>query len=759
MWVILLCLLLAPQLSWATAYYAEASGSDANNCTSGAKCQSFSRLVERSLAPGDTLNLKCGETYREADGAISAQSSGTSSSRITVQSYGTCFSQRGVHEGSNNAASLVDVGVNFVAIGVTPGMTVFNNTDASSCNVTSITTTTTINDTLVCAMGLAMGLENTWDVGDRYLIDNRPIVTHASLFSSGWTNQGSNVWSHSVNSTPHRHVWINGWSPNSAAWAGTCSAGAMVGAADQQFCATSTTLFIKSTSNPASRWTSPGVEVIHGSSVTKTTLFHLNTEQWWTVKNITLEKVYGRLMVLTGSNNRVENVRLSWSQRKNCGTNCWQGQDYPWLANGDERGGSILQVNSPSTGTVITGLLGTDCDNNCLTFSGTGSITASVSETEIYNNDHSSINTGLSAGSGATRTITFDRLNLHAAASFFHSDNNGATQTLTVTNSLFYDTRAIDDPRMFHPAGREDPFGIFLEDTPASTYTFRDSLITTGGHGIRIRFGSLTLTRVVIEGNAQTGVHANHTSSVRINDSIIANNGSGTVGPSNFQVGCSFTPCTDVTFTSTSNNNKFHQPSGTSFGYLSGVDTSISLADWQSRFGGNGSSVTTVACFVSASGLDYNLTTGCDDIAALRGPFREITVSKGTLVGTTLTATTTFAGPAPLSTCKATSFTVEYGNVPQTITECIAAPPQALGNIVELEMATAAASGATVELRGNYGAVEDSQRIGGYLNARSRAFGDTKLDNEASGCLTSTNRTVPAGTNPCPPGNLRLILR
>jgi hypothetical protein len=525
----------------------------------------------------------------------------------------------------------------------------------------------------------------------------------------------------------------------------------MSSAADQQFCATSTTLFIKSTSNPATRWTSPGVEVIHGSSLTGVTFFHLQTQQWWTVKNITLEKVYGRLIALTGSNNRIENVRLSWSQRKNCDTGCWQGQSYPWLAAGDNRGGSLLQVNSTTSGTVITGLLGTDCDNNCLTFSGTGSITATVSNTEIFNNDHSSINTGLSAGDGAIRNITFDRLNLHAAASFFHSDNNGATQTLTVTNSLFYDTRAIDDPRMFLPAGRSDPFGIFFEDTTSSTYTIQDSLITTGGHGIRIRSGSLILTRVVIENNAQTGVNANNTANVRIDDSIIANNGSGTVSSSSFQVGCGFTPCTGVVFTSTSNNNKFRHPTGTNFGFLNGINASMSLSEWQAQFGGNASSVTTAACFVSARGFDYNLANDCDDIAANRGPFREIALSERTISSDTLTTTWSVGGTLPLSTCDKAGAVVEYDNVPQTITTCTPAAP--LGHATTLAIATPARPGGTIKLHGTYGLVEDSHNIGGFLNARSRAFRDTAITHEGGSGSIPTNwvvgadRPVPAGTD------------
>ena len=740
----LVVLFSAPQLPvQAATYHATRSGSDSANCTTATPCQSVKRMVEfPSLAKGDVLELVCGETYRE-DGTITAGASGEPGNPITLTAVGTCFKQTGTHEGSRNDVNLVDAGVNFARVGVAAGQRLFNLTDGSHCHVTSITTTNTTNDTLVCAMGLAYGKENDWDAGDRYRIDNYPIVTHAALFDSGWTNEGSNVWSHTTTMHPARHVWINGWSPNSSHHTGTCSVAGMASASDIQWCTTNTRVFIKSSSNPATRWTAPGVEVVHQFG-NQSTLFALGNRSWWTIQNIAFERVYGTLITGGAATNiTIDGGRAGWSQRANCSTDCWNGNSYSWLAGQDNRGGQLIGVGSYSAFGPVTiqNFLGHDCDNNCITFPGTGAGTGlTLTDVEIFNNFHSQINTGLSSSSAGSRAVTMTRMNLHGSCTVWHTNGVNLPHTVTFQDSLVYDVFGKNDPRQFGPktgCGRPDPFGILIQDP--GTYTHLNNIIIDGGHGLRLSNGTHIVTRNVIVGNAQSGINANgYNTSVRINDSIIADNGSGDVSSRSFQVGCSFPPCTSATlYSGVSNNNKLRQPAGSAIGHLNGVDTSVTLAKWQTRYAGDTSSVTTDTCFVSARTFDYNLANDCDDIAANRGPFREIALSERTISSATLTATWSVGGTLPLSACDKAGVVVEYDNVSQDITTCTPAAP--LGHATTLAIATSARPGETIKLRGTYGLVEDSQNIGGFLNARSRAFRDTTITHEGGSDSIPTN--------------------
>ena len=89
----------------------------------------------------------------------------------------------GTHTGPNNAVSLTDTTKNFVTLGVGVGSTLSNTTDGSSTTITSITTTTNPNDTLVGV--LVGGGENLWDIGDTYTI--------AGALDTEFVNKGKNA--------------------------------------------------------------------------------------------------------------------------------------------------------------------------------------------------------------------------------------------------------------------------------------------------------------------------------------------------------------------------------------------------------------------------------------------------------------------------------------------------------------------------------------------------------------------------------------
>ncbi|MBM3926418.1 MAG: hypothetical protein FJ320_10645 [SAR202 cluster bacterium] len=74
----------------------------------------------------------------------------------------------GAHTGADGAQTLTDALASFVVAGVVVDDKVTNLTDGSSCLVTALTATT-----LTC--GLAGGVENDWDTGDNYKVENPAI--------------------------------------------------------------------------------------------------------------------------------------------------------------------------------------------------------------------------------------------------------------------------------------------------------------------------------------------------------------------------------------------------------------------------------------------------------------------------------------------------------------------------------------------------------------------------------------------------------
>ena len=720
-----LLLMVLPAAAGAAAYFADTSGAG-TVCTAGSPCKEFHTLIERSLSAGDTLHLQCGDTYRETQSSITPPSSGTSANRLTLQAYGPCYERTGVHTGANNASTLTDSGASFTSGNpVQAGDRLFNLTKGAHCYVKTVTAST-----ITCANTLSHTLDSHWDTGDRYEVHNKPIVTHASLFNAGWSCSGG-VCSHATTMNAGRHVWFDGRSTNPQVHDGsTCNASAMgaAGVEDGDYCTTGSTLYVKTATNPATRWTTPGVEVVHLFD-NQTTLLAMQTRNHWTIRDIAIEKVYGTPLSIGSSapggggntNITVLNVRLGQSQRRNCiinlgadppdPTKCYGLNTYQWMS-GDDRGGQLLTMGSSvsaSTGMLIDGLLGHDCENNCLSITGTKAFSGTIRNSEIFNNNHSVMNTGFSGG---PRTLTIEQNTLHGCTTCWHSGHiSGDTYTATFRNNFVYDSPVGDDPRHFVHDGRADPYTIFLEDP--GTYTITGNVVVDSGHAFRLKHGTHTFTKNVLVGNSHSGINANGAARVRLNDNIIAHNGGSTVNSSHFQVGCQSAPCPDLIFeNSASDNNKFHPSSGTNIGFMSGQATEVkSLSAWQGVSNGDRNSTTSADCFVSAPTNDFNLAVGCNDIAATRGPFRELTVSSAAMQGTTITAVWQMGGIQPISRCTGTEATVTYNTVGQTEGACT--PHASLGNQTTQAMLVAPAAGTTVALSGGYGYVEDSTCIGG----------------------------------------------
>lgn len=729
--LLFLTLLFVFSPAHAATYYAAASGSDGSaNCTEGSPCASVNRIVEQKLtAAGDIGRLRCGDTFYETSGIV-AQASGTSGNPIRLEPYGSCYDQRGTHAGSNNSSNLVVPGTNFSSVGVQVGEILHNLDDASHCNVTSITTTSTTNDTLVCERGLAFGRQNDWDTGERYSINNYPIITLASLFNSGWSEVATNVWSHTTTRDAWRHVWINGWSPNSSHHTGTCSASGMASASDRQWCATDTAVYIRSTSNPASRWTAPGVEVVH-LFTNAAVLFSLGSRSNWTITNINMQRTLGEVFTASGGSNiTIQGGNYGWSQRHNCADDCWNGNSYSWLTGDDNRDGGGIQFGCSGTCSNInvTDVLIHNTDNNGSHLGGTGIFNGvTYRNVELINSYHGGVNLASSGSSAGQRNnVLFDRVIFHDSCTSFHTGGEGVTfNNLIVRNSVWRDGIFAGDTRIFAPAegcGTSGSSGFFMENP--GTFLIERSIITGFVTGVRINRGNLTIDQSTITDNEEAGVSANNTAKVTLTNNIITNNGTGGPNASSYEVGCEFTPCT-ATDMFAGDNNKFGRAS---FGYVVGRDTSATLADWQGLFVGANdvNSVTTADCFVDSGNRDWNLAPGCDDTGALRGPFREVTLASGIITGTLLVLDWSAGSSLPISSCSVSLADVRYNGVNATETSCTPGIPAS--NQTTLVMASSPGAD-PVTVAGAYGMVEDGSRLGGIYNAKSRAFTATAVTN------------------------------
>ncbi len=84
--------------------------------------------------------------------------------------YGSVEAVNGSAAPGSGVTYVDALGQNFSNLGVIPGMVILNITDGSKGTITSLGTTNTTNDTILCSGGLTGGSLNTWTPGDEMRI-------------------------------------------------------------------------------------------------------------------------------------------------------------------------------------------------------------------------------------------------------------------------------------------------------------------------------------------------------------------------------------------------------------------------------------------------------------------------------------------------------------------------------------------------------------------------------------------------------------
>jgi hypothetical protein len=106
----------------------------------------------------------------------------------TIGAYGPVEGIEGTAGTGSATGTYVDSqGQNFDTLGVVVGQTIVNRSDESKGTITSITTTNTTNDTIVCSGGLTGGAINAWSIADEMQITGG--VYYPVTILSGFASQ------------------------------------------------------------------------------------------------------------------------------------------------------------------------------------------------------------------------------------------------------------------------------------------------------------------------------------------------------------------------------------------------------------------------------------------------------------------------------------------------------------------------------------------------------------------------------------------
>ncbi len=684
LWSVVLACMLSTVSVHATAYYADAdAASDAGACTVGAKCILPSTAISKFTTAGDTLNLECGDVYRMTT-TLSTPMAGTAIAKNKIQHYGTCVKLNGLAT-SGSSTVLNDTTAGFVVSGVTTGMQVFNVEDGSSCILTTVAATA-----LTCSFPLRGGKLNTWTAGDRYYISNDPMLVHASLFNTGWTNQGSNVWSHAATNDPRNSVWVNRTNTGQQYYSGTCSVANLAGQPDLSFCWLSGNLYFRSNSDPATRWASPniGVEAVH-LVAPQLPVVTISSDAYWTMDGIhVLMGGPGATLLNVSSSNSflLDNSRIGMA-----------GFQFP--SGSGASGGVNLQINgSSSNGTYQNSIIHDSGRNHIFQGGGTGAVQSNnsfINLTLVNALGYGSVNN--CGGSSALCTNIIWRNNTwNHVCSAWGAGNQGATHnTFTLDGNFLLNGVWSTDARLHTTNSCGESRGISFDTGDTCTgITVSNNVVTGYKVGLRTTNCDLALVdRNVLWDNDLTGMTLvpNTAVSAKLTNNIFAGNGAGgTPSGTNHQIGCT-NACSGVTFPN-SDYNIFDSPSGTGIGYFAGVDTNMTVAEFAAQFGGNANSKDEAPGFADVAARNFSRTI-CDDGSSV-SPFtncvasganaRDIGAAELAVMGTPTVLTSMsirvpfsyIQNAAALHACQAADFLVNVasgGNIAPTLATIIGA--------------------------------------------------------------------------------------
>lgn len=461
--------------------------------------------------------------------------------------------------------------------------------------------------------------------GVTYTSDSAPTkwrLRGSELFASGWTDEGGSVWSHSLSTDPGVMVTFD--EVLQAAWIedGTCPTALDT---DNEFCVSGSTLYVQSATNPASRWTSPGVEVVQGlaeaSSTFNTMLMHLSHNNT-VVEHVDAMHAGNTLIQIAGDNITLQDFRVGFSvhdANRSCANNmpCTDGRQVVAIAAGADNG------------TMRRGVIH-NAGRDGFNFSATGgNNTWLIEDVEIYNAfNHGA--TGVIGSTGTITNVTMRNLYLHDVCGFIGYANSAADKqivSLTVERSWGTAQVKSGDARVKSywscGAAANDAFIRDNGSTAASTVIVRNNIL-----GPDIDLGiyteglsndaNYTIEQNLIYGILNFGIDFSRIDPMTaVQDNIVT--ATGGTGPfADFLVGClNSTDCPDFTSRSFAafDHNLYDPNAGTDVGFIAGTG-GRTLAQWRTDTGADANSLEADPLLVDPNNDDFHLAAASPAIGA-----------------------------------------------------------------------------------------------------------------------------------------------
>jgi pimeloyl-ACP methyl ester carboxylesterase len=598
-----------------------------------------------------------------------------------------------------------------------------------------------------------------------------------SNLHTSWTQTSTNVWRSPSNMFVGRNVWQNG--ENRAVWyvpKNNCPGGLN---SDKDYCSTDSFIYIYSTSNPSTRYRSPGIESL--SQLGRKHLLDID-DNWWVFKNGIIQHAGNFVMKVYSPAHdlRFENMEFAWSpQSSGESLGLIQISVVELLTYGSDTLSNItfrgVKVHdSGRDGIDFTGLPEGSAPAN-------GTISnISFEDFEIYNIfNHGAVGSRRNA---TVRNVVFRRGSFHAVCGGVGFSNtavsNGIPQSTHIRNLIFEDVHFYDfvdrnDPRVY-PVGencgdRNTASGINGLVNATYNHVFR-RVICEDSDACFVSdipySGSfnLTIENSVFINNGDAPFIIDSVDNLTVRNSIFKNNGviSGGIWRNATYFACQSNNCNLANLTTSTTNKNIFDTHGKNL--INNNGTAYTLAQWKSVSGDDDNSIEANPNFVSvdlthnsAPLADPNLRSnspaigfGTDgkNVGAFPSPPAASSCNVGSVNASTVTTAFSVA-ESPLSAVNNANVNVRVNGVSQSeLRSSVRAR-----TTTHTTLASPVSTNQDVRITLSYGFVSDSQRLGTY-NGKNAAQNEIICTNTVSG---STN-TVPGSTNTVsgriPPGDV-----
>ncbi len=380
-------------------------------------------------------------------------------------------------------------------------------------------------------------------------------------------------------------------------------------------------LCVYSTSDPDTRYTQPGYEALVNAN--GTTPLALIEHSYWRLENIAIAGCNDFCLAASPPNTtplegfQFLNGRMSFSEHRA-------------QVSGND-GGSIMQLATVAgetvTGALIKGNVFHDTGRGFSSNSGNGTVEATYEDNEWFNAFNHGATSANHNGNGP-RNLVFRRMNIHDMCDQFFGSDPGTetvprTDNAIITMSDIAITRPVlpGDPRR-GPGAECSQLSTLEAIEDSERYTLTGTRILASGYtrGIDLTNANniTSCTHCTIVDNIEHGIRLGNGVDFTLNNSIVAGNGTSTIGASSYQVGCTVNPCSSNSWPggdTAQTENFYFRDDGSTTGDIFRVNgtTPQTLTEWRGNTwvsGDDSSEVIASNPVPNAASLDFTPPAG-----------------------------------------------------------------------------------------------------------------------------------------------------